>query len=229
MKYFIALILLFSINKVDAQDELNLVKSVKAKLDKVNDYQAKGTMNVDVTFIKAPKSTVTVYYKKPDRFKIEKNGGISLLPKGGLSINLSSLLTGDNFTAVSAGNASVNGVATKIIKLLPLDENSDIVLSTLYIDVANLLILKTAVTTKENGSYELAMQYGKYASWGLPDKVNFLFNTKDYKLPKGITFEYEKGDKKKEPPVKAKKGRIEISYASYTINKGVSENVFKGK
>ncbi|MGZ5134922.1 MAG: hypothetical protein ACXWCG_07225, partial [Flavitalea sp.] len=73
----------------------------------------------------------------------------------------------------------------------------------------------------------IEMNYGKYADWGLPDKLVFSFNTKDYKLPKGITFEYEKGGKKKEESIKNKKGKIEVSYSSYSINKGVSDKVFE--
>lgn len=227
MKVFIVVLFVLLPGLTKAQDEEAVLKAVKAKLDKVSDYQAKGTMNVDVSFINAPRSGVTIYYKRPDRFRINKSGGISLLPKGGLSINMGSLLGAGNFTTVPAGNLVIKGIPAKVLKLLPLDENSDVVLTTLYIDVKTSLILKAAVTTRENGSYELDMDYGKYASWGLPDKVNFTFNTKDYKLPKGITFEYEKGGKKKTAPIKAKKGRIEINYTSYTINKGVNDAVFK--
>ena len=60
-----------------------------------------------------------------------------------------------------------------------------------------------------------------------PSSTREDFNTKDYKLPKGITFEYEKGDKKKEADLKNKKGKIEISYSSYIINKGVDDKVFE--
>ena len=39
------------------------------------------------------------------------------------------------------------------------------------------------------------MSYGKYINYGLPDKVVFSFNTKDYKLPKGISLEFDDGQK----------------------------------
>ena len=73
------------------------------------------------------------------------------------------------------------------------------------------------------------MTYSKYAAWGLADKVSFQFNTKDYKLPKGITFDYDDGSKKKNPSdkLKNKKGEVEIVYSSYIINKGVSDTVFQ--
>jgi hypothetical protein len=112
---------------------------------------------------------------------------------------------------------------------LPKDDNSDVVLSTVYIDEAQLLIKKAKTTTKENGTYELEMVYGKYATYGLADKITFRFNTKDYKLPKGITFDYDDGSKKETNPdkLKNKKGEVEITYSSYIINKGVPDSVFE--
>lgn len=209
-----------------AQDEADLIKRVKEKLDKVNDYTAQGKMKIDVSFIDAPDSKVTVYYKKPDRFKVKKAGGISILPKGGISVNMGTLLANKDYDIVPGKDTKINGVDTKVVKLLPRDENSDVVLTTLYIEEKNAVIRKATVTTKENGSYEIELNYGKYLEWGLPDKAVFLFNTKDYKLPKGITFEYEKGEKKKETTLKNKKGKVEITYTSYVINKGIDDKVF---
>ena len=212
-----------------AQDAPELVKRVKAKLDKVNDYSAQGKMKIDVSFIDAPDSKVTIYYKKPDKFKVKKAGGISLLPKGGVSVNMGSLLSNGDYDIVPGKDAQVNGVDTKVVKLLPREENSDVVLTTLYIEEKNSVIRKASVTTKESGSYEIELTYGAYIDWGLPDKVIFSFNTKDYKLPKGLTFEYEKGDRKKEEALKNKKGKVEIIYSSYTINKGIDDKIFSSK
>jgi hypothetical protein len=103
------------------------------------------------------------------------------------------------------------------------------VLSTLYIDETQSLIKRSKTTTKDNGTYELEMTYGKYAEYGLADKVIFSFNTKDYKLPKGVTFDYDDGTKKEEDAdkLKNKKGKVEISYSGYIINKGVPDSVFQ--
>ncbi len=203
-----------------------LVKKLKAKLDRVNDYVATGKMKTDVVFIKAPISNIKAYYKKPNKFQVKRDGGISLLPKGGVSINVSSLLLTDDFTAIDAGTGLIEKVQVRIIKLLPLSETSDIVLTTLYIDEKEMLIRKASTTTKDNGTYEMQMKFGAYASWGLPDKVIFSFNTKDYKLPKGVTLEYDDGSKKPELP-KNKKGKVEITYSAYVINKGVNDALLK--
>lgn len=222
--FFISTFLL----KASAQEASALISEVKAKLDKVNDYVAQGTLKTDVAFIKAPAGKITVYFKKPDKFKLKKQGGISILPKGGVSVSLNSIVTTNGYVALAAGESTIDGIKTKIVKLLPTDESSDIVLSTLYIDEANLLIRKAVTTTKENGTYEINLQYSKYSSYALPDKVIFSFNTKDYKLPKGITLEFDENDKSSDlDKLKNKKGKIEITYNSYTINKGVDDSVFK--
>jgi len=206
----------------------SLIKRVKTKLALVTDYQGEGTMKTEVSFLKVPESKVTIWYKKPDKFRIKKDNGISIVPKGGININLGALFEGDNYTAVPAGNGTVNGLPVRIVKLLPFEDKSDVVVATLYINEKEALVEKATVTTRDNGTYELEMNYGKYSAWGLPDKVVFIFTTKDYKLPKGLAFDYDTGDK---PPPKAsdstKKGRLEITYSSYSINKGLTDNMFK--
>ncbi|HKP32579.1 MAG TPA: hypothetical protein VJT83_07625 [Chitinophagaceae bacterium] len=208
------------------QDVNEFVKSVRNKLNTVKDYHAEGTMKLDVPFLQVPDSKVTIYYKQPDKFSIKQQKGISLVPKGGISINMSSLLT-KQFTAVDAGQASFENKMLRVVKLLPFDENSDVVLTTLYVDAFALLIRKATITTKENGTYQVQFNYGKYSNWGLPDEVLFTFNTKDYKVPKGVTFDYDEEEKIEMDKVKNAKGTVKIIYSSYTINKGISDDVFK--
>ena len=218
----------FYLGHVHSQDVNKLLADVKAKLDKVSDYKAAGRLKTDIAFIKVPIASVDIYFKKPDQLKIKKEGGISIIPKGGLSTNIGAILSVEHYTAVLAGETKLGNNTVKIVKLLPLDENSDVVLTTLYIDEPNLLIRKASTTTRDNGTFESELSYGKWSDWGLPDKVVFSFNTKNYKLPKGITFEYEGGEAPKPTEdMKNKKGKIEITYNSYIINKGLGEEGFK--
>ena len=73
------------------------------------------------------------------------------------------------------------------------------------------------------------MTYGIYTAYGLPDKIIFTFNTKEYKLPKGITFDFDDGTaaKKTNPQgLNKNQGQAEITFDSYIINKGVSDALF---
>ncbi|MGZ5135559.1 MAG: LolA family protein [Flavitalea sp.] len=210
-----------------AQDIHGLMKKVKAKLELVNDYKAEGMLKTDVPFMKVPESKVSVFYKKPNKFKIKREEGISIVPKGGISINLNSLFAGNEYTIVPGGTTSFQGRTLVVVKLIPIEEENDIVLSTLYIDEKEALIYKANTTTKNNGTYELQMNYGRFAKWGLPDKLLVSFSTKEYKLPKGVTFEYETELKPENASkTKEQKGKVEIIYQNYSINKGIQDNVF---
>ncbi len=228
-KYYpvFSLALLFSLSMI-AQTPEELVQKVRAKLDMVNDYEARGKMKTNVIFIKASIASVKIFYKKPGKLKIINESGISFIPKGSVNINLSNIFVNTTgFDIIDAGKET--GTGLRIIKLLPKDENAEIVLSTLYIDESQLLIKKLKTTTKENGTYELEMTYVKYAAYGLADKAIFSFNTKDYKLPKGVTFDYDDGTNKKQnaDQMKNKKGKVEITYSDYIINKGIPDSVFQ--
>lgn len=227
-KIILVLLPIFAAGFLQAQEPAVLVQKIREKLEKVNDYEASGEMKTNVSFMKVPAAQVKVFFKKPGKLKIKNEKGISLVPKGTVSISLSSLFSG-KFQALDGGTDHVAGVPVKIVQLLPTDESSDIVLSKLYIDPVRMLVLKAKTTTRESGTSELEMSYGKYASLALPDKLVFTFNTQEYKLPKGVTFDYDDGTQKNKDAAasQSQKGKIEITYSGYVINKGIADEVFK--
>lgn len=226
-KYLFFVCLIFSVGSLYAQSMEQLIKQVRERLDLVADYEADGVMKTNVSFLKIPVSKITLYYKKPNKLKLKSANGFSFLPKGAVNINMNQMLQDDAYTIIDAGTEVWKGITTRVAKLLPLNDEADIVLSTLYIDPANRVIVKSKTTTKENGSFELEMKYGKYINMALPDKIFFTFHTKDYKLPKGITFDFDDGKKSNGIKKNPSKGTAEISINSYKLNKGVSDQVFK--
>ena len=229
MKRIFSFLFLFQLSLfTQAQDVNVLVQKVRDKINLVNDYEANGKMKTNVSFLKVPVATVKLYFKKPDRLKIKNEKGISFIPKGAVNMNMNNVLSSGKYSVLDAGTDKVGGTTVKVVKLLPEDDNADVVLSTLYIDAVNQVILKSKTTTRDNGTYELEMSYGKYMAYGLPDKIIFSFNTKDYKMPKGVTFDFDDGTKKKtaEEKLKNQKGKMEISVSGYIINKGIADNIF---
>ncbi|MEP6582636.1 MAG: hypothetical protein ABJA90_00155 [Ginsengibacter sp.] len=211
-----------------SQDANALLEKVRNKLSLVNNYEADAIMKTNVSFLKVPQATVKVYFKKPDKIMIRNEKGISFVPKGAVSINLNNIISGNNFTVIDAGHMTINNNQVKILKLLPADENNNVILSTIFIDEKNAVIVKAKTTTKDNGTFELDMKYGKFIEYGLADNVVFTFNTKDYKMPKGFTFDYDNAAQKSDGVKNNdRQGKIEIKYLSYKINKGVSDEIFK--
>jgi len=229
-KFIQLLLLLLTGFSCKAQDINTVIAKVKFNIDKVNDYEAIARMVTNVSFLKVPDADVTVYFKKPNKLKIKNEKGISFVPKGAVSINLNSILSGNKYTAIDAGTDKIDNTIVRVVKLLPEDDNADVVLSTIYIDETAMVIRKAKTTTRANGSYMLEMTYGKYTAYGLPDKIIFSFDTKDYKLPKGVTFDFDDGtqtNKTTADKAKSKNGKAEITFTSYLINKGLVDEVFK--
>lgn len=207
------------------QDVKDLLAAVRAKVEQVRDYTADAHLVIDVSFMKVPPSDVKVYFKRPDQFRILKQGGISILPKGGLNVSLNALLKEGDFASIDAG---IDG-GDRVVKLVPLKDGGDVVLTTLYIEEATLLVRKAVTTTRNNGTFELDLDYGKYAAYALPDKAVFIFNTAGYKLPKGLSLDYDPngaGSSAAPPPPADAKGKIVLNYTRYAINKGVPPGIF---
>ncbi|HET6995080.1 MAG TPA: hypothetical protein VFI06_08875 [Chitinophagaceae bacterium] len=221
---FSILFFLFNLMNAKAQTVEEIVQKIRTKLEKINDYEAEGKMKTNVAFIKAPVATVKVYYKKPDKLLILNETGISFIPKGSVNIKINNVFV--NMRAYDIIDAGRDDVGLRILKLLPKDDTADIVLSTLYVDEKSMLVKRSKTTTKENGTYELEMSYSKYLAYGLPDRIVFSFNTKDYKLPKGITLDYDDGSEKNGDKLKNKRGTVEIDYKNYIINKGIDSKIF---
>ena len=228
ISFFSALFIIFLIQGRSVAQPTDLLARSRQLLSRIKDYTAEGTMKTNVTFLKVPVSKVNVFYKKPDRIKIKSEKGISFIPRGAVSLNISSLLEGNDFDVVGGGDIIYKGKNLTIARLLPRSEDNPVIISQLYVDLQTGLVHKARTTTKENGTYELDFTYGKYASQGLPDQILFSFDARDYKLPKGITFDFDDGSGKKSITDKAKKGRgtALLVLSKYVINAGLPDSVF---
>src|SRR4029453_4080993 len=101
-----------------AQSAEELVKKIRAKLEKVDDYAADARLKTNVVFIKAPIADVKIFFKKPDRMRIINKNGIFFIPKRSMNINLSNIFVNTrDFDIIDAGKEEATGL--RVIKLFP--------------------------------------------------------------------------------------------------------------
>ena len=102
-------------------------------------------------------------------------------------------------------------------------------LATLYIDTSRLLVLKARTTTRENGTNEVELFYGKFPETGLPEKIIFSFQYTGFQIPKGslLTMMTARQRKRQPTPENIQSGKIEITYLNYSINRGLADSLFK--
>lgn len=235
MRRLILMLVLFAVPfVVVAEDADKLYYALRSKVLSVKDYTADVKMKIDIVYMKIPELEGKLYFKAPDKMKMERKDGISILPKKNINLTLNSLIPAGAVTVIDAGTATIKGRKLRILKVIPEDDKLGIVLTKIWVDEAQVLAYRTETTTKDEGTVVLELDYGKYIKYSLPDKISIIMDVKEYKLPAGITMDYselntEKDVKQPAKDSKSSKGTIEIRYLNYVVNKGVSDAVFADK
>jgi hypothetical protein len=215
--------------RAQATDATQLFYALRSRMTSVNDYIADVRLKIDVAFMRVPLLAGKLYYKAPGKLKLERNGGISIMPRKSISLSIDKMMPTGGVTVIDAGRERLGSISVRVIKVIPEGE-SDIILTKVWVDETRMLALQTETTTRDQGTVRMELSYDKYARLALPDKVIFLMDVKEYKLPKGVTMDYDEGKKPSNMPVGGsvpKKGRIEIRYLSYQVNVGMSDDVFR--
>jgi len=225
----LGLLLIIAQHALAADDAARLFYALRTKVLSVKDYTADVKMKIDVNYMHIPQLRGTLYFKNPDKMRLERHGGLSILPKKNINLTLSNLIPTGQVTVIDVGYDTKGGKKVRVIKVIPEDDLSNIVLTKIFIDEANMLAMRTETTTRNDGTVLMDLEYGRYISYALPDKVTIFMDLKDYKLPKGVTMDYNDtptppADKQKK--AKAQKGTIQINYVKYTVNTGLKDDVF---
>jgi len=194
-----------------------LLNKVVQKLDKVNDYTADIQIKIDVNFLKINDTEAKVYFKKPGQFKMEAKG-FAMIPKASLNFSPLSLLQQD-FISVYIKNDTLDLMAADVIKLLPVQEDANFILATLWIDEVHSVVLKTEATTRDKGTFNIHFKYGSKIEYGLPDSAIFFFDVSKSRMP-----HFSIGSKK---PKKPMTGNVKIIYSDYKINEGLDDSIFE--
>lgn len=232
---FLTLLLLCSISAGAQQTDAEaLFYRLRDKVVSVKDYTARVKMKIDISFMRVPQLNGTLYFKSPDKLRLERHGGISIMPRKSVNLTLNNLIPSGGATVIDAGADVVAGRPVRVLKVVPNNDQTDIVLTKMWVDEERLLPLRTETTTRDNGTVKMELEYGRYTDLALPDKVTFLLDVKEYKMPKGVTMDYDDGSeatelKKTNDQKKSKKGKIQITYLDYKINTGLSDAVFVEK
>jgi len=206
-----------------------IINGVVSNFNKVNDYQVDVTIKVDVEFIKVPETKAKIYFKQPDKVHLEAEG-FAMLPKNGMEFSPSSLIKKD-YTAIYERDVDLNGFKTSVVKVIPLGDQGEVILSTYWIDQQKQLIRKVESTTKTNGTFTIDFSYDDKIKYPLPSKIVFSFNMDKMNIPSAITGEThnEKSDKKNKSSDSRTKGKVIVNYSNYLVNKGVPDSIFEEK
>lgn len=205
-------------------DPETILENVKNEFEKVDDYQVNVQIHVDVEFLKMPDRQATIFYKKPDKLHIESEN-FTLLPKSGLNFSPLGFLS-YKYTAFYVREDTLNSRKVSVIKVIPIEGDAEVILSTFWIDTERNLILKIESSRKPQGTFTVDLEYLKtVGNFWLPSSIVFTFNLEPALLPGKIAEEFYKG--KNNDDSKDKTGKVYLYYSDYKVNQELPDNIFE--
>lgn len=220
----IIIIFLFCFLAVSGQETNpnRLIQLVKDNFLTIEDYSVDVTISVDISILKAPTTNAKIFFKQPNKVKI-KSDGFAIIPKQGLNFFPTELLESD-YTALYIKSDVFNNFQVDVIKVVPMSDTSDIILTTLWIDPLIKVIRKIEMNTKSIGMVDVELRYNDPIERVLPSEAKFTFQTGK-----------SNSDSPDEPKDKKRKGfssqKISgtaiIKYSNYKINQGISDSIFE--
>jgi len=192
----------------------DLLEAFREKTMKVHDYKAKVNIKVEVDFVKIKDRNAVVLFEQPDTFKFSA-GGFVLLPKKGVDMEYISVLQED-YTAIDSGTDTIRDKTVRVIKVIPENDDEDLVLAKMFIHEESLKIYRMESFTKESGTYEVEFFYADHP-YDLPDKLRVSFDIKNQKLPVSLTGDMEAIGK--ELDKEKARGAVILDYSEYEVNR----------
>ena len=206
--YLIILVSLFSISICAQSDAAkSKIMLVKEKLENVPAYSCDIKVKIDVSFINIKERTGKMVFKNPKEidYKIK---GFAFLPKNEMGATTTDLFNSE-FIAISLGYENNN----EIIKVIPMDINSQIVTGQFWINSKNL-ISEMILITKDKGSYSAELSYSG-EKFDLPSDIKITFDVKNQKMPALLTGDLESYSEEVPDVNKVSKGNITIKYFNH--------------
>ncbi len=228
IKNVLILLLVTTISFAQNLKPEDVLDKVKENFEKVKDYEVDVKIKVDVNFLKVPESKATIFYKNPDKIRL-KSEGFALLPKEGLNFSPYSFLKGD-YTSIFDKEKDVDGKPCYSIKIIPLGDRGDLILTTLLIDKEKYIIRKIESTTKTNGTFSIDLKYDNNIKYPLPSSMIFAFNVQKMQMPKEITGDIggeDSSEKENQHKGRTTMGKVYINYSDYKVNEGIPDSVFE--
>ena len=220
-----------------------IILKTHEEFEKVSDFQAKMTVNLDVPGLRMPKKEYRVYYKRPNKFKANTKG-FGVLPNTGLFTspkdnfdNLKDLIINQDKVKIGNNQIMISGtLITDSLKAKFPNEYAKLSFNPIVdvvVDTTKWLI--TSVTSRIDTLklFQINNDYELYENkYYLPSISKVEYFIKDMKLANWLKDDIPSmigADQQIAKGQDIVKGMITVKYSDYLINKNLPDYIFKKK
>jgi outer membrane lipoprotein-sorting protein len=230
LKDIIALLLLLSLillvpqvpQAQDQREGLRILAALAKKYAGLKDYTADIQVHFDIETFRAPDLQARLFYKVPDKMRIESKK-VVFFPRDGGYFNPAQFKPED-YTVLPLGYVTYDKRKAVQLRLIPRKIKGATQDMVLTIDTAKLLLKEMLLTQTGGKEVTAELTYGTFDGFELPTFIRLRLN-----LPAsepGMAQGFGAPVPDTEEP-KRIQGEITISYANYKINTGLGDELFK--
>ena len=212
--------LLFSPGLLQAQeDTARILDALQKKYSGLKDYTVDVNVHFDVEGFKAPDMQAKLYFKPPDRMKIESKR-IFFLPKEGGTFN-PFMFNKEDFEVKFLERLTYEGRNVVKLKLTPKKRKLNAQDFILTVDTDRNLIREMNTSSFDGREVKALIEYGNFGDFDLPTRIELHLNVQFSESMEIRDF----GPSAQ--PAKRVTGRVDITYSNYKVNVGLSDEIFK--
>jgi hypothetical protein len=201
------------------EDVTRALDAIEKKYSGLKDYSVDVNVHFDMEALQAPDMQAKLYYKAPDKMKVESKK-IFFFPKEGGYFN-PSLFKKKDFEVNLLERLTVEGDKNVKLKLIPKEASRYHQVFIVTIDIDHSLIREIDLSPSDERKIKSIIDYGTFDGFDLPTHIELQLD-RSASEPSGM----------KEFPQfrqvgKRITGKVEISYSNYKVNSNFSDEIFK--
>jgi len=221
-------LLILATNLLAQVDPTQILDKVQERYDAIEDYRVKLNLKVDIPNFRMPNKNLRVFYKKPDKIKVETNG-FAVVPRFGL-VPTPAIFLNDSVRVTYLRSFKEGETLFHVIAIYPQKPEKASPNVFLRINANRWTIDRVVIESPPEGSFELNVTYQNVDGFWLPDTTNIEFNLKhsipmterpNINQPFGGMERYAGEDGQ---PVR---GHMLITFSRFLVNRGISDRIFE--
>lgn len=189
----------------------------------IHDYSVNGALTVESPQAHIKDLGFKLYFKKPNKVKVEAKEGFAFLPKDNTAFGDPALNILSKYTVVSIGRAKLNGALCEVLKAEPKSEAMGVPPMRLWIESRRGLILRTESVIPNGGWSTAEFSYQLVSSkYWMPSRMTAKVISPGSAGP-------EDKIRRRFPQAPPVNGKMTVVFSDYKINKGIPDSVFSRK
>lgn len=191
------------------------------RFSSLEDYTVDVRVRFDIEALKAPDMEGRLYYKAPDKMKIESKR-VFFFPREGGYFNPAAFKP-ENFEVTLLEHLIEEGRKAVRLKLIPKRARWPGQGFILTIDTEQNLIKEIDTSPFGGRKIKATIEYGRFGDFDLPTRIRLQLDISSIEMDGARFFD---------PSVQRAKrirGSVEVVYSNYRVNRGLSEEIFQEK